>query len=32
MMATRWVDGWLFKPFGLKELRNMLKTVGLLGD
>lgn len=24
MMATQWVDGWLFKPFGLKELRSML--------
>jgi CheY-like chemotaxis protein len=32
MMATRWVDGWLFKPFGLKELRAMLKWLGLLAD
>jgi CheY-like chemotaxis protein len=29
MMVTRWVDGWLFKPFGLMELRNMLLHVGL---
>jgi CheY-like chemotaxis protein len=32
MMATRWVDGWLFKPFGLKELRSMLQWLGLLKD
>ncbi|MDA8137611.1 MAG: response regulator [Desulfobacteraceae bacterium] len=32
MMATRWVDGWLFKPFGLKELRHMLQWLGLLKD
>jgi CheY-like chemotaxis protein len=32
MMATRWVDGWLFKPFGLKELSAMLKWLGLLAD
>jgi DNA-binding response OmpR family regulator len=32
MMATRWVDGWLFKPFGLKELRNLLQRLGLLKD
>jgi DNA-binding NtrC family response regulator len=30
MMATRWVDGWLFKPFGTKQLRNMLQWLGLL--
>ncbi len=30
MMATRWVDGWLFKPFGLNELRAMLQRLGLL--
>lgn len=30
MMATRWVDGWLFKPFGLKELRAMLQGLGFL--
>ena len=32
MMATRWVDGWLFKPFGLNELRAMLKWLRLLKD
>lgn len=32
MMASRWVDGWLFKPFGLKELRSMLSSLGLLAD
>jgi len=32
MMATRWVDGWLFKPFGLKELSDMLHWLGLLKD
>ena len=32
MSATRWVDGWLFKPFGFEELREMLKRLGLLGD
>ena len=32
MMATRWVDGWLFKPFGLREFRDILKTLGLLGN
>ncbi len=30
MMASRWVDGWLFKPFGLKELRTLLASLGLL--
>lgn len=30
MMASRWADGWLFKPFGLKELRSMLSSLGLL--
>lgn len=30
MMVSRWVDGWLFKPFGLKELRTMLSSLGLL--
>jgi len=29
MMMERWVDGWLFKPFGLKELHAMLQRVGL---
>jgi two-component system capsular synthesis sensor histidine kinase RcsC len=29
MMAAQWVDGWLFKPFGLKELRYMLQWLGL---
>lgn len=28
MMATRWVDGWLFKPFGLKKLGSMLSFLG----
>ncbi|BBO83198.1 hypothetical protein DSCO28_37640 [Desulfosarcina ovata subsp. sediminis] len=32
MMASGWVDGWLFKPFGLKELRAMLQRLGLLKD
>lgn len=32
MMATRWVDGWLFKPFGFKELRAMLQWLELLKD
>ena len=32
MMATRWVDGWLFKPFGLNELRDMIRLFGLLKD
>jgi CheY-like chemotaxis protein len=30
MMASRWVDGWLFKPFGWKEMRAMLSSLGLL--
>ncbi|WP_051327168.1 response regulator [Desulfatibacillum aliphaticivorans] len=30
MMASWWVDGWLFKPFKLKELRSMLSLLGLL--
>ncbi len=30
MMATRWVDGWLFKPFGLKDLRAEIQRLGLL--
>jgi len=30
MMATQWVDGWLFKPFGLKDLHAMLQRLGLL--
>jgi two-component system, chemotaxis family, chemotaxis protein CheY len=30
MMATRWVDGWLFKPFGWKDLRAMIQRLGLL--
>jgi hypothetical protein len=32
MMATRWVDGWLFKPFGLNELRTTLQWLGFLKD
>lgn len=28
MMVTRWVDGWLFKPFGLMELRKILLYLG----
>jgi CheY-like chemotaxis protein len=32
MMATQWVDGWLFKPFGLKDLRAMIQRLGLLGN
>ena len=30
MMASGWVDGWLFKPFGIKELRSMLQWLGLI--
>lgn len=30
MMVSHWVNGWLFKPFGLKELRIMLSSLGLL--
>jgi DNA-binding response OmpR family regulator len=29
MMDARWVDGWLFKPFGLNELRHKLRGLGL---
>lgn len=29
MMAARWVDGWLFKPFGLNELHHKLIGLGL---
>ncbi len=32
MMVTRWVDGWLFKPFGLKELYAMLQWLGLIKE
>ena len=32
MMATHWADGWLFKPFGLKEMRAMLQWLGLFKD
>jgi CheY-like chemotaxis protein len=32
MMASGWADGWLFKPFGLKDLRAMLQRLGLLND
>ena len=28
MMSARWVDGWLFKPFGLNELRHKLRGLG----
>jgi CheY-like chemotaxis protein len=27
MMASQWVDGWLFKPFGLKQLDSMLSLL-----
>lgn len=30
MMVTPWVDGWLFKPFGLEALRDMLLHLGVL--
>jgi DNA-binding response OmpR family regulator len=30
MMATRWVDGWLFKPFGLNDLHAKIQQLGLL--
>ena len=29
MMDARWVNGWLFKPFGLNELRHKLIGLGL---
>jgi CheY-like chemotaxis protein len=29
MMESEWVDGWLFKPFGVKELRYELIGLGL---
>jgi len=29
MMDARWVDGWLFKPFGFNELRYKLIELGL---
>lgn len=29
MMASQRVDGWLFKPFGLKQLGPMLSLLGL---
>ncbi len=29
MMEAGWVDGWLFKPFGVKELRHKLIELGL---
>ena len=32
MMDSQWVDGWLFKPFRMKDLRNMLRWLGLLLD
>ena len=31
MMASHWVDGWLFKPFGLKQLGTMLSLLGFGG-
>jgi two-component system response regulator YesN len=31
MIAARWVDGWLFKPFNLEELEYKLIEVGLSG-
>ena len=30
MMAERRVDGWLFKPFDLEDMRSMLSEVGIL--
>ena len=32
LVASRLVDGWLFKPFGLNELRDMIRLFGLLKD
>jgi DNA-binding response OmpR family regulator len=29
MMASQWVDGWLFKPFGLRQLGSMLSLLGV---
>jgi CheY-like chemotaxis protein len=30
MMKAEWVDGWLFKPFGVKELRSKLIGLGVV--
>jgi hypothetical protein len=30
MMATQWVDGWLFKAFGLNKLRSMLLFLAVI--
>jgi len=29
MMSSEWADGWIFKPFGLNELINKLRDLGL---
>ena len=29
MMGSQWVDGWLFKPFGLKQLDAMFSLLGV---
>jgi DNA-binding response OmpR family regulator len=31
MMDERWVDGWLFKPFGFEEIEYKLIELGLSG-
>ena len=32
MMETGWADGWLFKPFGVKELRFKLIGLGFIAQ
>ncbi len=32
MMTAEWVDGWLFKPFGFRDLRSTLRSLGLQSD
>lgn len=32
MITTGRVDGWIFKPFGFYDLRNMLGRLGVLND
>lgn len=31
MMATQWVDGWLFKPFDREDLHNTLNRLSFFG-
>jgi DNA-binding response OmpR family regulator len=30
MMSTGWADKWLFKPFGVSELRQTIEACGCL--